>query len=154
LRLEKWASIAEIIGSFAVVITLIILVVEVRGNTAAIQAQSVQTAAALDQEFLISVGSNPITALTWATYLAAPETLSEAESLQGAYLLTSAIRRLENIYLQEQLGALSEEGQESREALLRGLASSKGFATFLDSPPAALISGEFLSYMAQLGAEE
>jgi len=154
MKLKKWALIAEIIGSFAVVITLMILVVELRGNTAAIQAQTIQTAAALDQEFLLTVGADPVTAETWATYLSSPETLTEAEGLQGAYLITSAIRRLENMYLQEQLGALSEEGQESRDALLRGIAGSNGFSAFLASPPAALISGEFLDYMIQLDVDE
>lgn len=33
MKLEKWAHIAAIVGSFAVVVTLIVLIVEVRANT-------------------------------------------------------------------------------------------------------------------------
>jgi len=92
MNLEKTAAIGEIINSVAIVVTLIILVVEVRGNTAAIQAQTIQTAAALDQEFLVTVGADPVTAQTWATYLSAPDTLSEAQNLQGAFLFASVVR--------------------------------------------------------------
>ncbi len=41
MKLEKWALVAEIMGSLAVVVTLIILIVEVRGNTAAIREQTI-----------------------------------------------------------------------------------------------------------------
>jgi len=33
LKLEKWALMAEVVGSCAVVLTLIILIVEIRGNS-------------------------------------------------------------------------------------------------------------------------
>ncbi len=154
MKLEKWGLIAEIVGSAAVVVTLIILIVEIRGNTGAIQAQTIQTAAALDQEFLLVVGADPVIAQMWATYLSAPETLPRNQQLQGAYLITSVIRRLENVQLQRRLGSLSQEGWESRQALYIGIARSPGFSNFLESPPATLISDEFLDYMVQLGANE
>lgn len=43
MKLEKWASIAEIACGFAIIVTLIILIVEVRGNTDAIRAQTLST---------------------------------------------------------------------------------------------------------------
>jgi len=38
IKLEKYALIAEIVGGFAIVLTLVILLLEVRGNTEAVQA--------------------------------------------------------------------------------------------------------------------
>ena len=40
MKLKKWALIAEIVGGAAIVISLIVLIVEIRGNTDAIQAQA------------------------------------------------------------------------------------------------------------------
>jgi len=40
-KLSDWASIADIVSGAAIVITLIILIVEVRGTTNAIQAQTI-----------------------------------------------------------------------------------------------------------------
>ena len=42
MKLEKWALIAEIVGGVAIVVTLIALIVELRGNTGAIRAQTAQ----------------------------------------------------------------------------------------------------------------
>ena len=43
MKLKDWASIAEIAGSLAIIFTLIILIAEVRGNTNAVQAQTIST---------------------------------------------------------------------------------------------------------------
>lgn len=40
MKLQQWAHLAEIVGSFAVVVTLVILVQEVRGNTGALERQA------------------------------------------------------------------------------------------------------------------
>ena len=41
MKLEKYALTAEIISGFAIVVTLIILIFEVRGNTDALRAQTI-----------------------------------------------------------------------------------------------------------------
>jgi len=43
MRLQQWANWAEIIASFAVVVTLLILIQEVRGNTLALERQADST---------------------------------------------------------------------------------------------------------------
>jgi hypothetical protein len=50
MKLEKWALGAEILGGVAIVVTLIVLVIEVRGNTSAIQAQTINTQVANERE--------------------------------------------------------------------------------------------------------
>ena len=151
---EAIGAVGEIVGATAVVLTLIYLAVQVRHGTRATQAASVQAAVALDTEFLLAVGADPVNARLWATYLATPETLPEDQKLQGGFLMASVARRLEANYLQLQLGTLSEEGWLTRERFLKGVARSPGFLAFLESPPAAFISKEFLEYMGQGGASE
>ena len=151
---EAIGAVGEIVGATAVVVTLIYVAVQVRHATRETQAVSVQTAYSLDHEFLLTIGADPITAQLWATYLSAPETLADDQLIQGAYLMTSLVRRLENIYLQKTLGSLSEEGWKSRQALFIGIARSPGYSAFLESPPAALTSEEFRNYMVQLVSDE
>jgi len=43
MKLEKWALIAQVISGIAIVISLAILIVEVRGNTAAVEAQTIES---------------------------------------------------------------------------------------------------------------
>jgi hypothetical protein len=41
MKLEKWALLAEIVSGVAIVITLVILILEVRGNTDAVRVQTI-----------------------------------------------------------------------------------------------------------------
>jgi len=144
------SAIGEMLGAIAVVVTLVYLAVQIRRGTSATQAASVQTAAALDHEFLMAIGSDPVTARLWATYLAAPQTLSVDQAMQGHFLMGSLLRRLENIRMQMQLGTLSQEGWLSRQTMFRAIANCPGYAAFLGSPVAAFVNPGFTDYMAQL----
>jgi len=144
------SAIAEIVGATAVVVTLIYLAVQVRQGTKATQGVSTQAASTLDQDFLLAVSRDPATAETWAMYMATPDKLSREQKLQGAFLMASVVRRLENILFQERLGTLSPESWQSRQDLFTGIARYPGFAAFLESPPAALMRDDFLDYMQEL----
>lgn len=143
-------AVGEIVGAVAVVLTLIYLALQVRQSANATQAFSIQTASSLDQEFLLALGTSKETAVLWASYLSAPEKLSDEERLQGAYLMASFIRRLENVYIQHRLGALSKEGWQSRQRMFNGIANSAGYAAYLSSPPGQFIDKDFRFYMGEL----
>ena len=55
MKLEKWALIAEIVGSFAIVVTLVILVVEIRTNTEAVRATTAQSLISSSRDFLLAL---------------------------------------------------------------------------------------------------
>ena len=149
---EAISAVGEIVGAITVVATLIYLAVQVRRSTAATQAASIQAAAATDHEFLLTIGSDPVTAQLWSSYLAAPETLPDDQKVQGHLLMASLLRRLENIYIQNQLGTLSEKGWRSRHAMFNVIANSRGYSAYLDSQMAAFLNEEFAEYMTQLTA--
>ena len=150
---EAISAIGEIVGATAVVVTLIYLAVQIRRGTNATQAASVQAAAALDHEFLMAVGLDPITAKLWATYLSAPQTLSVEQAMQGHLLMASLLRRLENVRIQMQLGTLSKDGWLSRQSMFSVIANSPGYSEFLNSQMAAFLNEGFAEYMAQLKAD-
>ena len=150
---EAIGSIGEIIGATAVVLTLAYLAVQVRHGTKATQAASIQVASTLDQEFLLALGTDPVTAQLWTSYLVAPETLPHEQQIQGHYLMGSMLRRLENIYFQYHLGTLSQGAWQSRQMMFTGMANSQGYAAYLDSLPAAFLNDEFIEYMAQQKSE-
>lgn len=151
---EAIGAIGEIIGAIAVVLTLIYLAVQVRQSTRMTQAISIQTASSLDQEFLLTLGTDADRAQKWATYLSTPEVLSDKERLQCAYLMGSFIRRLENVYLQQRLGSLSSEGWQSRQPMFEGIARSAGYADYLKSVPGRFINTDFQAYMQKLRVSE
>lgn len=149
---EAIGAVGEIIGAIAVGVTLVYLAVQVRRSTAATQTATVQLAASLDKEFLLALGSDPIKAQLWTSYMSAPHTLPVEQVQQGHFLMRSMLRRLENIQIQKQLDTLSKPGWRSRQAMFDVIANSQGYSAFLDSPTAAFMDAEFLKYIAQFKA--
>ena len=149
---EAISAVGEIVGAIAVVVTLIYLAIQVRRSTSATHAASVQAAVALDHDFLMAIGSDPIITQTWATYLSAPKSLPVDQAMQGHFLMGALLRRLENIRIQMQLGTLSKDGWQSRQPMFTVIANSPGYSAFLESPTAAFLNEDFLGYMAQLRA--
>jgi len=157
-KLNEWLTL---LTNIAVVAGIVFLAVEIQQNNELLQSQvretqavSIQAATTLDQDFLLVLGSDPVTAKMWSTYLRAPETLAEDQLIQSSYLMASLLRRLESIYLQKRLGSLSEEGWMSRQPLFIGIARSPGYATYLESTPAVLVGDELRDYMDQLAHDE
>ena len=146
-RLNRWLTLFANLGVF---VGIVFLAVEIRENTKATQAASIQAASALDQEHLLLIGNDPDLATLWRSYLQAPETLSEERRLQGHYIFAALTRRLNNVYLQYELGALSEGSWESRQDLLRNVARSPGFTFFRQGPISSFSNQEFLNYMSSL----
>ena len=157
-KLNEWLTL---LTNIAVVAGIIFLAVEIQQNNELLQSQvremqavSIQAATTLDQDFLLVLGSDPVTAKMWSTYLRAPETLAEDQLIQGSYLMASLLRRLESIYLQKRLGSLSEEAWMSRHRLFVGIARSPGYATYLESASAVLVGDELRYYIDQLAHDE
>lgn len=78
-----------------------------RHGTKATQAASIRAASTMNQEFLLAVGADPVTAQLSTSYLVVPNTLPNNQQIQGHYLMGSMLRRLKNIYFQYHLGTLS-----------------------------------------------
>ena len=146
-NLSQSIAIAANIG---VIIGIAFLGVEIRGSTVATQAASLHTASELDQSFLIEIGSDAELSRIWTAYVGEPEALTDDEKTQATFLFAALMRRLENILLQYELGALSEDGWQSRRGLFAGIANTPGFAVFRQSQSARLSSQAILDYMDQL----
>ena len=58
-KLSDWASIAEIVSSVAVVVTLIILIIEIRGNSEAVRADMLANIAGRTHTHILGSISNP-----------------------------------------------------------------------------------------------
>ncbi len=120
MKLEKSVLIAEIIGGVAIVVTLIVLVVELRGNTDAIRAQTAQTTFQTSaQSFYYPEGN---VALTKAEEMGLDD-LTEDERAHAFALMAAIFNMYNNNYYQFQHGNLDEEIHEAYRRRLRILIS-------------------------------
>jgi hypothetical protein len=146
-------QVGELIAAIAVVISLIFVGVQIRENTIANKAATYQESVAYDMDILLNVGSTPDTARVFYTFRDDPDSLDEADYLQGRTLFTATLRHFENLYLQHESGMLSDEAWATREALIRNVVLSPGFAKFADGPIGQNFSGSFIEYTARIRKE-
>jgi hypothetical protein len=151
--LDKVHKVGELLAAVAVVISLIFVGLEIRENTVASQAITYQEAIAFDFNFLTNLGSNPDTARVFYTFRDNPDALTGNEFLQGQALVSAVVRHLENLYLQNQAGMLSDDGWSSREPFIRGFVQTPGFQRVIEGPSGRFYGETFVNYAAQLRAD-
>ncbi len=121
MKLEKTAMIAEILGGIAIVVTLIILIVEVRGNTEAVRAQTAQATFNISaQSFYYPEGNIALDKMMSGTEELTDDEISHATSLLAAIWTT-----FDNHYYQYRHGNLDEEIHEAYRARLELMVSNQ-----------------------------
>ena len=108
MPIEQLANIAEVFGIILVAVTFIFLALQMRQNTAAIQANGRQATLNEDSQFLYRVAENPVLELN----MYKPE-LTDAEKVQLHFFVSAFFRVRELNWFQYQSGVLDEATWES-----------------------------------------
>ena len=107
-ELSKWASIAEIIASIAVVVSVFFIVVELRSNTNAIQAQTYQAITAeLNEWRLLNLEDTNAGRTGFREAQVTEATLQDFQRWRNNRLILWA--NYESAYFAQQRGILGEE---------------------------------------------
>jgi len=118
VKLEKWALIAEIVSSVAIVVTLAILVIEVRTNTAALRASTYRDVVESITSILHERASDAEVAQIWYAG-AAGDQLSPFDADRFDQLVTANTRRFENAFYQYRTGGIDPTQWQGVETALR-----------------------------------
>jgi hypothetical protein len=115
MKLKKFALISEITAGFAVVVTLIILIVELRENTATIQATNRQSISARIEERTIAIATSPqLSRLLEKAQKPGEIESGSTEWWQLSSLYVGLMTATEDAYLQNREGRLDQEFFEAR----------------------------------------
>ena len=109
LSLSELASIAEIIGAVAVVISLIYVAQSLRDNTAAVQSASVLELANASREGLLAIASDPDLARIRMEGDRDPGSLEEVDALRYFLFYRQLWISFQNAWVQWGLGAVEDE---------------------------------------------
>lgn len=121
-RLSDLASMAEIIGAFAVVVSLVYVGIQVDDSASAVRAASANDANVAVQNWYLEVGSDEQTSRVFYRALTSKEPLTDEEEFQFLMMFHGVFLAFQNSYL------LAEEGTidvELREALTRAILGVK-----------------------------
>jgi hypothetical protein len=149
LKLSEFASIAEIIGAFAVVISLIYVGIQVNDSTVAVRSASANDANVALQSWYLQIGSDQQTSELFYEALVSEEALSNQEEFQFLMMLHGAFLAFQNSYLLAEEGAIDFELREAVTAAILGIKSLPGMRRYWRQRRSYLHSG-FAEYVDQL----
>jgi hypothetical protein len=149
MNLQDLASLAEIVGGFAVLATLVYLVVELRDNTRATRSASASEATSITVAAYTALTGSTETSGVWYRGMTDPSLLSEEEKVQFILLAHTAMIAFQNTYYLSKEGSLDVEMQSSITENLLSTKNQPGFELYW-SQRRLLFMSEFRDYVDEL----
>lgn len=149
MKLSEWANLAEVIGAFAVVISLIYVGIQVNDSTAAVRAASANDANVALQAWYLEVGSDQQTSEVFYKALTSEVPLSNTEEFQFLMMLHGAFLAFQNSYLLAEEGTIDPELREAITAAIMGVKTTPGMHRYWRQRRSYLHAG-FASYVDDL----
>jgi hypothetical protein len=113
MNLQDLASVAEIVGGVAVVVSLIYVGLQVHDSTSAIRSAAASDATTAMQSWYLEMGSNRQASDVWFNAMTSPEPLPAHDEFQFLMSMHTAILGMQNSYLLSKEGTLDEEFREA-----------------------------------------
>lgn len=115
---ELVKNFLEFGGGLAVLLGLVFVGVELRQNTAAVEAATFQDLTDASSDYILTIASDPEIARINMVGSASPDGLNELEEYQYNMLARSFWVRMQNVYSQWQRGTLTDEDWELYESVI------------------------------------
>jgi hypothetical protein len=103
MSLSDLASVSEIVGSIAILVTLIFLLFQMKQNTRAIEASSSQDAAETESNAIVQLLNHPDVAIALTK-----DELTDVEAVRVFAYLSLLLRAHEQYWRQYQLGVIDD----------------------------------------------
>ena len=130
MDLAFFANLAEIIGTVAIVISLIYVGIQVNDSTRAVRSATANETTSAISAWYSEIGNNQQAAELFAKGLRDPESLSSGELAQFMYLAHGLILEFQAAYYLSEEGTLDLELRESITNNLAGVRELPGFLLY------------------------
>lgn len=130
LRLSEIASIAEIVGAIAIIISLIYVGIEVKDSTRAVRSATANESSAAMSAWYISVGSSEQASQVFFKGMTHPESLTREEMTQYIFLSHGLFLQRQAAYYLAQEGTLDFKLQETLVNAVAGVREMPGFLMY------------------------
>lgn len=148
-KLSELASIAEIIGAFAVVISLVYVGVQVNDSAGAVRSASANDANVALQNWYLEIGSDQQTSELFYNALTSEEALPNHEEFQFLMMLHGAFLAFQNSFFLAEEGTIDAELREAITAAILGVKDTPGMKRYWRQRRGYLHSG-FVAYVDEL----
>ena len=153
MRLSEWASIAEITGAVAVVVSLLYVGLQVNDNTSAIRSAATNDASVAMQAWYLEMGSNRQASDMWFNAMTSPEPLATHDEFQFMMMMHAVLLGMQNSYLLSQEGTIDAEFREAITTAVVAVKDLPGMERYWRQRR-DFFHGGFVEYMDGLLAQE
>ena len=130
MDLAFFANLAEIVGTVAIVISLIYVGIQVNDSTRAVRSSTANETTSAISAWYSDIGNNQQSAELFAKGLVDPESLSSGELAQYMYLAHGIILQFQAAYYLSEEGTLDLELRKSITNNLAGVRELPGFLLY------------------------
>ncbi len=152
-KLSELASIAEIVGAFAVVISLVYVGIQVNDSTGAVRSAAANDANVAVQSWYQEIGSDQQTSELFYNALTSEEALSNQEEFQFLMMFHGIFLALQNSYLLAEEGTIDIELREGLTSVVLGVKDLPGTKRYWRQRRSYLHS-EFADYVDRIFKRE
>ncbi len=153
LKLSELASIAEVIGAFAVVISLIYVGVQVNDSAGAVRSASANDANVALQNWYLQIGSDKQTSELFYEALTSEKALSDQKEFQFLMMFHGVFLAFQNSYILAEEGTIDVDLRDALTVAILGVKDTPGMRRYWRQRKSYLHS-EFADYIDQLLKQE
>jgi hypothetical protein len=151
MKLENWASLAEIVGAMAVVISLVYVGIQVHDSAGAARSAAANDVNVAMQEWYMQAGSDRQTSTLLYRGLVSGQALPDEEEFQFLMMTHAFFMGVQNSYLLAQEGTIDEELRNSLKNAIHGIQNLPGMNRYWRQRRSYLHSG-FVEWVEQITA--
>ena len=151
MKLDEWASIAEIIGAVAVVVSLVYVGIQVNDSAGAARSASANDANVALQEWYMQTGSDQQTSTLLYRGLVSQQALPDEEEFQFLMMTHGFFLAVQNSYLLAQEGTIDAELRNSLKNAIHGIQNLPGMTRYWRQRKSYLHAG-FVEWVEQITA--
>ena len=153
LKLSELANIAEVIGAFAVVVSLIYVGVQVNDSNSAVRSASVNDANVAVQEWYMQIGSDMQTSRLFYGALMSVEALTNEDEFQFIMMFHGVFLAFQNSYLMSEEGTIDSELVDGLTGAILAVKDTPGMKRYWRQRRATL-HPRFVRYVDELLKQE
>jgi len=149
MSLETIYYISSIIGTIAIVLSIVILVRDLRQNTKTLKSTMAREAGNGIQSWYLTIGNSPESSKIWINGMANPDSLSQEQLLQFFFLCQSVFWAFQTNYYLSKEGALDSQIESSITHIVLNVIEQPGFLLFWEQRQ-DLFFPEFREYIEDI----
>ena len=130
LTLIDLASVAQVVGALAVVVSIVYVAIQVKGNSIAVRAASGTAANAAVQNWYTALGSDQQACSVYVKAMTSPEPLPRDEEFQFIVMTHALMLAFQNSYFLERERTIDSELREAMTVTFLGVKDLPGFRRF------------------------